>query len=92
MFELPDPAPVKAPSKRVQAARAKPVWSRYRPKNPVKCDHCLLVLAENGGQGPATKQARHARRQGKERLLLCGPHAQIQREKDGLPQLKGAAK
>lgn len=92
MFDLPDAAPVRAPSKKALAARAKPVWTRYRPKNPVKCDHCVQVLAENGGNGPATRQARHARRFGTERELLCGPHAQIQREKDGLPELKGVAK
>jgi hypothetical protein len=92
MFDVPEAKPVLAPSKRVQAARAKPVWSKYRPKNPVKCDHRLAVLAETGGHGPATKQARHARKSGGQRLLLCGPHAQIQREIDGLPELKGVKK
>lgn len=90
MFDVPEPE--RRPAPRRAAAPVAPKYTRYRPKTPVKCDHCMAVLAENNGQGPHSLQARWARGTGDDRLLLCGPHAQTQRALDKLPPLEGVAK
>lgn len=87
MFDLPDlPKPL-AP-KATPPASAKVVWTIYRPKNPVKCDHCKQVQVERQGDAPLANNARHRRRAAGSDLLLCGPHSQEQRERDGLPKIK----
>lgn len=88
MFELAEPERPPAP-KRKPATSIKPVWSKYRPAKPVRCEHCVLVLHENDGHGPPSRQARHKRKAGGETTVLCGPHAQAQRALDKLPPLKG---
>jgi hypothetical protein len=87
LFGEPEPAKRPAP-KAAAAAKAKPTWSRYKPKNPVRCDHCMRVLAETGGRGPVAALARYSRTAGGTRELLCYQHAQAQREADRLPALK----
>lgn len=87
MFDLPDQPPPPAPQ-RVPEGPAKPVWTTYKPKHPVKCDHCKQVQAERQGDAPLARNARHRRRAGSSDLLLCGPHSQEQRARDGLPKIK----
>lgn len=65
------------------------VWSRYRPKKPVRCDDCMTQLHETGGKEPTmAASARWQRKAGGERRLLCYRHAEIWREVDALPKLK----
>jgi hypothetical protein len=87
MFELPT-APRPPAPKRTPAANAKPVWTIYRPKVAVPCDHCKQVQAEREGDAPLARKARHRRKAGGTDLLLCGPHAQEQRARDGMPVIK----
>ena len=87
MFDLPQAERPPTPRK-ATPAKAAPVWSKHMPKNPVKCDHCMAVLAENDGQGPHSRLARFKRKEGGQVLLLCYPHAQTQRTADKLPPLK----
>lgn len=90
MFDVPEAAPRPAP--RRQGDNPKPVWSKYRPKNPVRCDDCVAVLVEAKGKAPASLSARWKRKAGGTDRLLCVPHANKQRELDALPPLKGGAK
>ena len=88
MFDM---EPTKPKRTRTPAAPSPGVkWSKYRPANPVKCDHCLRHLAEQQGRGPATHSARWKRVQNGKDELLCYDHATKQREKDGLAPLKQA--
>jgi hypothetical protein len=86
MFEVP--AAPKVFGLKTTASPGTPKWSKYRPKNPVKCDDCLAYLAQNGGNGPATNPAKFKRTVGAEFRLLCYPHAEARRQQDGLPELK----
>ena len=81
-----DPSTVRAPKRRA-AEKAKPQWSKYRPKNPVKCDDCMLLLAETQGRAPASQPARWRRKVGRSDLLLCYGHAALRRDSDGLEAL-----
>jgi hypothetical protein len=82
-----EPAKMKAPSRRDTERAARPRWSKYRPLNPVKCDDCMLLLAETQGQAPASQPARWRRQMGRTDLLLCYGHAAIRRDSDGLESL-----
>jgi hypothetical protein len=85
LFGEPEPAERPVPK---DASTDRPRWTKYRPKNPVKCDHCMAALAETDGRGPIAALARYSRAAGGGRELLCLRHAQIQRERDNLPHLK----
>jgi hypothetical protein len=85
LFEVKPPRIVKV--KRAQG-KSKPRWAKYRPKNPVKCDDCMLVLALAKGRGPASRQARWKRVQDAADQLLCYAHAQVRRDEDGMVPLK----
>jgi hypothetical protein len=89
LFETPAAPKVFKP--KVTSKVGTPKWSKYRPKCPVKCHHCTLYLHQNGGQGPASQDAKFRRQVGKDIELLCHQHAQLQREQDGLPKLKEGA-
>jgi hypothetical protein len=91
-FEMPEPVKRPAPRTAQKAGTTPPKWARYRPKNPVKCDHCMAVHVETGGRGPLAAMASFSRTAGGVRELLCYQHAQTQRVKDGLPRLRGGAK
>jgi hypothetical protein len=86
LFEV-DPVPVKVP-KRTTSSQAKPRWTKYRPKFPLKCDDCMLVLALAKGAGPPSRQAKFRRKQGAGDLLLCYAHAQARRDEDGMKPLE----
>jgi hypothetical protein len=86
MFDVPAAPEVFKP--RTTAKPGTPKWSKYRTKNPVKCDDCLLFLAQNGGRGPASNPAKFKRAAGGEFRLLCYSHAEARRDQDGLPKLK----
>lgn len=88
LFGEPEPAEPPRPKKTPAPTAAKPVWEQYRPVVPRKCDDCMAVLAETGGQGPHSRTAAWKRKTGKNFLLLCYPHAQQRREADHLPALK----
>jgi hypothetical protein len=65
-------------------------WSKYRPKNAEKCDHCLLAMRNAPLTAPAARKARWRRRVGFSPitdLLLCDEHAQDQRDADHLPAI-----
>lgn len=87
LFDVPEGTPVRAPRRSAPPA-SEPIWTRYRPKNPVKCDHCMRVLAETNGTGPIAQTARYRRRAGGTDEVLCYPHAQLQRDADGLPRFR----
>lgn len=74
---------------RKDTGTGKPKWTRYNPINPVKCDDCMLLLAVAKGNAPASRQARWRRKAGDSDLLLCQGHADLRREEDGMPELKG---
>lgn len=61
LFDVPKGAPVRAPRRSVPPA-SEPIWTRFRPKTPVKCDHCMRVLVETNGTGPIAQTARFRRR------------------------------
>lgn len=88
MFGEPAPAEVRKPG--AASSNSKPRWSKYKTKNPVKCDRCLRVLAMARGEGPATMPARFKRVAGGKDELLCYLHAQAQRTEDGLAPYKDA--
>lgn len=79
-----DTPPVKVPKRRGSTGRSRPVWTVYHPKNPVKCDDCMLLLAERYGDAPASRNARWKRSQGGTYLLLCYAHANLRRTEDGM--------
>lgn len=89
LFDPPTPDPVRHPQ--VTPKPGRPTWSRYRPKNPVKCDDCMAVHAETGGRGPIAGMARWRRAVGRDYRLLCYAHARRWRDHDKLPALKGGA-
>jgi hypothetical protein len=63
-------------------------WGPYRPKNPAKCDRCVLILVAAKGDAPAAQAARYRRRTTTTDDLLCYQHAQEQRVEDGLPKFR----
>ena len=86
MFDM---EPTKPKRTRTPAAPSPGVkWSKYRPVNPVKCDHCLRHLAEHNGVGYATNPAKWKRVQNGADELLCYDHAAKQRQVDGLAPLR----
>lgn len=89
LFDMPD-SPHKETGSRSRLAHHAPKWTKYRPKNPVKCDDCQERLARQRGRGPLAKSARWRRTTAdKTTRLLCTEHAQEWREADKLPRLKG---
>jgi len=59
------------------------VWTKYRPKQTVRCDDCVTVLEQGQGHGPATRAARwRMRTKDGLDLLLCSAHAQHRKELD----------
>lgn len=86
LFEVPTPAPLSKPLRDV--GNGAPVWTKYRPKDPLKCDDCNLFLHQSRGSGPAARRAYFRRKARGVDLLLCSEHAQLRREDDGLEQLK----
>lgn len=90
LFDAPDPDRSYRRPKNAQSEKTKtrPKWSRYRPKNPVRCDDCMAQLAETGGREPTWPlNARWQRKAGGARRLLCYQHALIWRAHDNLPTL-----
>jgi hypothetical protein len=85
LFPVTEP-PVKTPKRPPANGAAR--WSKYRPKYPVKCDDCMLLLAQQRGQAPASRQAKFRRQQGGADLLLCYGHAQARRDEDGLTPIE----
>lgn len=85
LFEVKNPRVIKVTRKQ---GKTRPRWSRYKVKNPIKCDDCMLVLALAKGDGPATRQARWKRVQDGADLLLCYAHAEVRRDEDGMVPLK----
>lgn len=76
---------LRAPTAKPPKKPGKPAWSDYKPKTPVRCDHCAQVAYESlqAGEGfVGTRQARMKRRHDGENLLLCAEHANLQRELD----------
>ena len=61
------------------APSGEPIWTEYRPSNPVRCDDCLTVLFNAKGHGPRTRSARWKRTTPKGQLYLCAAHAQDRR-------------
>ena len=84
LFGVDTPAVTKP---RHRGSSAHPRWSKYQPSTPVKCDDCLMVLAEADGRGPATRNARWRRAVAGTDLVLCYAHAQLRRADDGLTPL-----
>lgn len=87
LFEVPSPIVQKVARKVIGSG--KPKWTKYRPINPVKCDDCMLLLAVSKGNAPASRQARWKRKTTDSEYLLCQGHADLRREEDGMPELKG---
>lgn len=92
MFEVETP-PVVTPKR--PRGQSKPKWTRYRLKNPVKCDDCMLVLTLAKGEAPPARFALYRRVQDSKDLLLCAAHAQDRRDEDGMtrelrPRSQGA--
>ncbi len=83
LFDVDTP-PVRKPTRKAEANAAKPKWAKYQTVRGAKCDDCMLVLAQAGGTGPASRPARWRRIQGDADLLLCYGHAAIRRREDGL--------
>ena len=86
LFDVGD-APVRPVPVQSSSSSAKVSWTKYRPKYPMKCDDCMLVLALARGDAPASRQARWKRKQGSTDRLLCYGHAQERRVNDGLAPL-----
>lgn len=80
-----EPVPVKPPKPPVKTT-GEPVYGKYRPKNPVKCDDCMLLLVQMNGMAPIARFARFYRRAGGQKRLLCAGHKNQWRERDGLPK------
>lgn len=87
LFDVDTP-PVAVPKRKPKAGR--PVWAKYRPRHPAKCDDCMLVLLMARGQAPASRAAKFRRVQGGSDLLLCYAHAQARRDEDDMGPLPGA--
>lgn len=88
MFEM-EPVPA-IPPRLASRPRVDVVYGKYRPKNPVKCDDCVLLLAQMDGLAPLARYARHFRKtaNGGGRRLLCTSHMSQWRERDKLPKRK----
>lgn len=87
LFEVPSPIVQKVT--RTSAGTGKPKWTKYRPVRPLKCDDCMLILALAKGEAPPSRQARWRRKTTDTDLILCQGHADLRREEDGMPELKG---
>lgn len=80
-----EPTPVKPPRPPAETTGV-PVYGKYRPKNPVKCDDCMLLLVQMRGLAPLARQARFYRRAGGQKRLLCAGHKNQWLERDKLPK------
>lgn len=88
LFDVKD----RPPKKRVvRNGNARPVWVKYhaeKAKRPHKCDFCMRNMIDNKF-APAARLARYRRRTHDGlTLYLCVPHANGQREVDGLEKIK----
>lgn len=84
-LEFDGPPLTTPPSNGVRAGGRKPVWSDYRVKTPVRCDHCLSVAyatLRDGKPHEGLRDAKFKRKYGAEILLLCAAHAAVLREAD----------
>ena len=81
LFEVADPPPPPSVRKAVPAGAGEVEWSRYQPKQPVRCDDCMQAYIEDSA-APLARQARYQRRQGSVRRLLCTGHAKEWRDYD----------
>ena len=88
MFDLPPRLPAGMPHRGLPAVSQAPTWAKYRPARPVRCEVCMRVLAETGGDGPLPRDARWKRRAAGQTVLLCHDHAQVQRHVDRMPALR----
>jgi hypothetical protein len=85
LFPAPDPGPV--PQSRTimrGISDERPHWARCRPRQRVQCIECVMVLHENGGQGPAVRGARWRLTIGKGVWYLCEPHAELRKKEQGV--------
>jgi hypothetical protein len=85
LFHVESP-PVRTPKR--ATGNGKPRWTQYKVKYPMKCDDCMLILAQAKGVGPASRVARFRRAQDGADLLLCIAHAQDRRDIDGMKPLE----
>lgn len=84
MFSVAQPEPVELSKMFAYLKKEKGSYSRYQPKARVACDECIAVLHEAGGVGPPPRGARMTRRGGDRTLRLCGAHAALWRDLDGV--------
>ena len=76
LFEMPRDAPVKrAKTLRDLEKAARPTITRYRTRERVPCDECMLLLFESGGVGAYSRSARWRLSVKGTILLLCNEHA-----------------
>lgn len=75
-------------ARRTPPGTGRVTWGKYRPKEPVKCDDCMSILAAASGKAPVARTARWRRRQGDADRLLCGGHMEQRRHEEGLTPLK----
>lgn len=87
LFDVPAPAERPAPKRVITGGAA--TWASYRPKNPARCEDCVIYLHQHGGRGPAALAATHRRTADGEARYLCGPHAQRWRDADKMPRFRG---
>lgn len=80
LFDMPAPGPVPQ-SRTIPGPEPwdRPRWTRYRPRDRVQCSECVLVLHENGGQGPVILGARWRLAIGSRFWFLCDPHADLRK-------------
>lgn len=82
LFDAPGPG-------RRPKTQHRPEWIRYRPVVPVKCDDCVLLLADSdGSNGLRASDARYRRRFRAINTYYCAPHARTRRSADrgGTPE------
>lgn len=83
LFEQPEGVPLqRAKTLRDLDRESRPRWSRYRPRNPVTCDECVIYLHERKGVGPVPRGARWRRVTPDRTLLLCEEHTQMWKRDD----------
>ena len=82
LFSVPVPSARTVPQR---PTTTRPVWSKYTPRNPRRCDDCMQYLAEHNGRGPDAQYARMRRVGAGNDRLLCYPHAQIWRDRENGP-------
>lgn len=84
LFDPPPSTPLPRIKPRPSKASGEPVWSKYRPLNPLPCDDCKQAQHE-GIMREHSRQAKWRRKDpdGTDRLL-CREHAGHWRERDGL--------